>query len=130
MPNIPHISDREWTVMTKLWEKHPQTAAEIVAKVQAEIGVGDSSIRTLLGRLVKKNAVSYRVDEGNANLYHYYPIVCEQDCVRKKTRHFLELYYKNNIAKLFAAFVEDGELPDEEIGHLREMLDRKMEESR
>ncbi len=125
MPDIPRISKREWLVMTKLWERYPQTAAEVVEKIQAEIKIGDSSIRTLLNRLVKKNAVGYTVDAGNANLYYYHPLVCEQDCIQEETRNFMELYYQNNIAKFFAAFMDDSEVSAEEIERLRTMLDEK-----
>ncbi len=123
MPDIPRISKREWLVMTKLWEKYPQTATEVVEKVQAEINIGDSSIRTLLNRLVKKKAVGYTVDEGNANLYYYHPLVCEQDCIQEETRNFMELYYQNSIAKFFAAFINDSQVSVEEIERLRKILD-------
>jgi BlaI family penicillinase repressor len=126
MPNIPHISEREWLVMAALWEKYPQTAAEIVDKVRAQIKIGDSSVRTLINRLIKKKAVRFSVDENNANLYHYYPLVCEEDCIQNKTRHFLELYYKNNISKFFAAFTGDADISDEEYERLRKMIDEKL----
>jgi BlaI family penicillinase repressor len=126
MPDIPHISEREWLVMTKLWEKNPQTAAEVVEKVQEDIAIGDSSVRTLINRLIKKKAVSFTVDERNANLYYYYPLVCEQDCIGKKTQHFMELYYKNSAAKMIAAFAEESEIPVDDLEQIKKLIDEKL----
>lgn len=126
MPEIPHISEREWLVMTKLWEKSPQTAAEIVRKVQENITIGDTSVRTLINRLIKKNAVGFTVDEHNANLYYYHPLVGEQDCIGEKTQHFMELYYKNSAAKMIAAFAEESEIPVAELEALKRLIDEKL----
>ncbi len=44
---------------------------------------------------------------------------------RKENKHFLELYYRNNTSKLFAAFIDDADLTNEEIERLKKMLEAK-----
>ncbi len=125
MKNIPPITEMEWQIMVRLWAKYPQTAAEIVATEMDGKTLGDATVRTLLRRLVAKKVVSFTVDERNANLYYYYPLICEQDCVLKERRHFLDLYYRNNIGSLIADFVSDTDISAEEIDRLKSLLDQK-----
>lgn len=125
MANVPALSESEWAIMERLWEKFPLTAAELTEMELDGKKLPDATVRTLLRRLVAKKAVGFTVDEQNANLYHYHPLICEQDCIRKENKHFLELYYRNNTSKLFAAFIDDADLTNEEIERLKKMLDAK-----
>jgi BlaI family penicillinase repressor len=125
MPALPPLTESEWLIMKRLWDRFPQTAAEIVeTKLDGE-KLPDATVRSLLRRLVAKKAAAYTVDEHNANLYHYYPLICEQDCIRKENQHFFKLYYSNNTSKLISAFVDDFELSDEEIDNFKKLLDAK-----
>lgn len=105
---LPNISESEWLIMNKLWEASPQTAAEIVEKVQQEKELEMTTIKTLLRRLIAKKAVSFTIDPKNSKLYYYSPIVEQHDCVMEKSKQFLSLYYENNLNKLFANFLEDA----------------------
>ncbi len=126
MPGLPSLTESEWLIMARLWSKYPLTAADIVATELDGKKLGDATVRTLLRRLVAKKAVGYTVDEQNLNLYHYHPLICEQDCVMQERRHFLELYYRNNVGVLLADFVGDMELPAEEAARLKALIDKKI----
>lgn len=126
---LPNISESEWLIMNKLWEKSPLTAAEIVEKVQREKNLEITTIKTLLRRLIAKKAVSFTIDPKNSKLYYYSPIVEQQDCVLEESGKFLSLYYENNLNKLFANFLENAELSDKEIDDLKKLLERKRSEA-
>ncbi|MDE2316274.1 MAG: BlaI/MecI/CopY family transcriptional regulator, partial [Xanthomonadaceae bacterium] len=69
MPNpIPAISEAESRVMEALWRKAPQRSEDIVAAVQQANDWHEKTIRTLLGRLLGKGAVSAEKD-GRRYLY-------------------------------------------------------------
>jgi BlaI family penicillinase repressor len=125
MPGLPKISDSEWLVMTRLWEKYPQTATEIAETELDGKTLDSATARTLLRRLIAKKAVGYTVDENNLSIYHYHPLVCEKDCIRKENKRFFELYYRNNTSKLISGFFDDVEMSDDEIERLKKMLDAK-----
>jgi BlaI family penicillinase repressor len=125
MANLPALTESEWLVMLRLWEKFPLTAAELLEITINGKTLPNTTVRTLLRRLVAKKAVGFSIDEQNANLYHYFPLISEQDCIRMENKHFLELYYRNNTSKLFAAFMDDADLNDEEIERFKMMLDDK-----
>ncbi|MDL2300125.1 BlaI/MecI/CopY family transcriptional regulator [Clostridiaceae bacterium OttesenSCG-928-D20] len=122
---VPHITESEWTIMQKLWEKSPITASEIVSLVQQEKKLVQTTVKTLLRRLIAKNAVGFTIDEHNQKLYYYFPLVSEEDCIKDKSEHFLSLYYKDDAKKLFTAFVDNAELSSEEIEELSQMLEKR-----
>ena len=57
MNNIPRISDAEWIVMRILWESSPLTANQIVETLSPNTSWNPRTIKTLINRLVKKEAV-------------------------------------------------------------------------
>lgn len=126
---LPRISESEWLIMNKLWEKSPITAAEIVEKVQQEKDLEVTTIKTLLRRLIAKKAVSFTIDPKNQKLYYYSPIVEQKDCVLEEGRQFLSLYYENDLNKLFANFLEDAVISNDEIEALKKLLEQKRGDS-
>src|SRR2546423_546087 len=62
MPALPQISDSEWDVMKVIWDSGPLTAGQIVQKLEGQKDWHPRTIKTLLGRLVKKGAVAMEED--------------------------------------------------------------------
>lgn len=54
MDKIPKISDAEWEVMKVIWKKAPITSNEIVRELKPLMNWQDSTIYTLISRLVNK----------------------------------------------------------------------------
>lgn len=125
MSNLPHITESEWLIMNQLWNQSPLTAAEIVTLVNTEKKLAVTTVKTLLRRLISKKAVRFTIDKNNAKLYYYYPIVMEEECVLEKSKHFLSVYFRNNLEKLMTTFVDDSDLTANEIDSLKELLDKK-----
>ncbi|MDL2218347.1 BlaI/MecI/CopY family transcriptional regulator [Oscillospiraceae bacterium OttesenSCG-928-G22] len=125
MSDLPHITQSEWSVMKALWKKSPLTAAELVKSVQAEQRLAITTVKTLLRRLIAKEAVGFTIDEKNAKLYYYFPLVSENECVEKASKEFLKQYHQDNAARLFATFMDSTDLSGEEIDHLKDLLERK-----
>jgi BlaI family penicillinase repressor len=124
---LPALTKSEWLVMARLWEKSPLTAAELVEMKLDGKTLPNATVRTLLRHLVAKKVVNFTVDEHNANLYHYFPLIAERDYIRKENKNFLEMYYHNDRSKFFAAFIDDVGLSDDDIDLLRKMLNEKKE---
>ena len=59
MKQIPKISESEWQIMKLLWAKSPSTANEIVKALSATTAWKPKTIKTLINRLVKKQALGY-----------------------------------------------------------------------
>ncbi|HWR40747.1 MAG TPA: BlaI/MecI/CopY family transcriptional regulator, partial [Patescibacteria group bacterium] len=122
MSTLPQISDTEWQIMKVLWTKAPQTANEVIQKFDGVTTWKPNTIKTLLGRLVKKKALAFN-KEGRA--YVYYPLVAESECVKAESRSFLEKVFCGSLNVMFANFLEEQDLSRDEIAALKNILDRK-----
>ena len=117
---LPRISDAEWEVMLLLWQRAPQTAADVAAKLCPAHDWTERTVKTLLARLIKKGALT-ATPEGKRYLYE--PAVSREDCVRQESRTFLDRVFGGSASPLLAHFVREGGLGPEEIEELRALLD-------
>ena len=124
MQCVPRISESEWQVMRVLWSDGSATANEVVDALSGTTNWKPKTIKTLLNRLVQKNAVGFDKD-GRA--YHYYPIVDEQQCVRAEGRSFLQRVYGGALMPMLASFLEAEKLSPQEIADLKRILESKEE---
>ena len=65
----PRISDTEWEIMHLVWEAGPLFAQAAVDALAPRRGWSPRTVKTLLGRLVKKGFLGFEV-EGKRYRYH------------------------------------------------------------
>lgn len=118
MSRPPQISDAESDVMKVLWDESPLTGSEVADRMQAH----PKTVKTLLGRLVKKGALKYK-EEGNRFLYR--PAFPREQYVASESRSFLERVFSGDAAPALIHFVENVKLTEDDIRELREVLERK-----
>jgi BlaI family penicillinase repressor len=122
MPAAPQISDAEWDVMKVVWELGPLTSGEVVRRLeQTGTNWQPRTIKTLLGRLVKKGAV-VAADESGRTLYR--AKVAKDACVRRETKSFLARVFDGAVTPALIHFLKDADLSPAEIAELRKILDR------
>jgi BlaI family penicillinase repressor len=119
---LPQISDTEWQVMKVLWASAPLTANEVIRKIEGVAPWKPKTVKTLLGRLVKKKAIAFNKD---GRTYVYYPLVEEAECVKAESQSFLKRVFSGALNVMFANFIEEQELSREEIAELKRILDKK-----
>lgn len=124
------ITEAEWPIMQFLWKKETATAAEIVKEVTSKQDRSMRTIKTLLRRLVQKQAVAFTIDEKDARVYHYYACVKEKEAQQQKNESLLRVVYENNSASLLAQFIGNSKLSNAEIEKLETILQQKREENR
>lgn len=122
MPQPTPISDSEWDVMEPIWEAGACTAADVIKRLRATHDWNHSTIRTLLARLVAKGALEYEVD---GSRYIYKAAVSRRQCVRQKSRSFLDKTFGGDVAALVAHFVTEATLDSEQIERIRQLLAQK-----
>lgn len=118
----PQIADSEWRIMQVLWDGGPQTASEVVNALSGQVKWNPRTVKTLIGRLVKKGAV--KVIEGSYR-YRYAAAVTESACVRSETRSFVQRVFQGSKKPALAAFLEDTDLSPQEIDDIQAILDQK-----
>ncbi|MHC4216037.1 MAG: BlaI/MecI/CopY family transcriptional regulator, partial [Planctomycetota bacterium] len=52
------LTEAEWLIMNALWHKHPATARQIAERLPAGVKWAYTTIKTMLTRLVEKNALT------------------------------------------------------------------------
>jgi BlaI family penicillinase repressor len=122
MAQTTPISDSEWDVMEPIWQAGACTAADVIKQLRATHDWNHSTIRTLLARLVEKGALEYEVD-GPRDLYR--AAVSRRQCVRQKSRSFLEKAFGGDVGALLVHFVREASLEENQIEQLRELLAQK-----
>lgn len=121
----PPISDAEWDVMNVLWEASPRTASEIADALCEPKQWHPKTVKTLLGRLVKKGALRFK-EEGNRYLYR--PAFPRERYVEQESQTFLDRVFGGAAAPMLVHFVENNNLSESDLEELREIIARKTQE--
>lgn len=127
MKELPRISEAELEIMKVLWRKSPQTANEVIKELELVVDWNPKTIRTLMNRLVQKEAISYHQEKGR--MYAYYPLVSQDYYLQVETRSLLKRFCGVAFKPLLVNFLKEEKLSSEEINELRQILDEKKEEN-
>lgn len=113
------ISAAESLVMEALWRRQPLTAEEIFAELGEAQGWAEPTLKTLLGRLLKKDAVSAEKD---GRRYLYRPLVARADYVESESQGLLDRLFDGRLAPLVSHFSERQRLTAEDIADLKRLI--------
>ena len=127
MAKPPKISEAEWEVMKVLWDTSPLAANEVADEVCKRMHWHPKTVKTLLGRLVKKGALRYR-EEGNR--YIYSPAFARERYVQAESRSFFERVFGGSTTPALMQFLDSIDLSDDDLQEFRAILDRKTKEDR
>ena len=122
MPEPLTISDAEWLVMNVVWRDQPVEAQQVVDELAEANRWSAATIKTMLHRLVKKQALSFQQD---GKRYLYSAAVRRSDCIRRASRSFLDRVFGGDAAPALMHFVKTTKLTDDEIAAIRRLLDDK-----
>jgi BlaI family penicillinase repressor len=114
------ISTAESQVMKALWARSPLSAEEIIAALPADQDWADATVKTLLNRLLKKEAIAADRD-GRRFLYR--PLVAQSDYVHAESQGLLDRLFDGRLAPLVAHFSQREKLSDQDVADLRRLLE-------
>jgi predicted transcriptional regulator len=113
------ISDAEHAVMEALWRESPRTAADICDEVSGQRDWSLATVKTLLGRLVSKQAVAAEPD-GRRFLYR--PLVERVDYVGGESRRLVDRLFGGRAAPLLLHLVEAEALSEADIDEIERLI--------
>lgn len=113
------ISDAEYAVMEALWQRSPQTAAEVCDTVCATRGWTMPTVKTLLARLVTKGALATQPD---GRRFLYTPLVARNAYVGTESRRLVDRLFGGRAATLFAHLAENEALSEQDIAEIEHLL--------
>ncbi|MVP00573.1 BlaI/MecI/CopY family transcriptional regulator [Paenibacillus lutrae] len=119
---LPQITDAEWEVMKILWAREECPSSEIVKELTETMDWSPKTIRTLLNRLVQKEAVGINKEESR-RAQMFYPLVSEKEYLQSETKTFLQKLYGGAIKPMLANFLQEKKLTEQEINELKQLFD-------
>ena len=121
------VSDAESVVMEALWRRNPLTAEDIIEEIAAPNAWSAMTVRTLLNRLLKKNAVT-ATREGRRYLYR--PALERADYVHEKSQGLINRLFDGQLAPLVSHFSERQALDPEDIKALKRLVEELPDDQR
>lgn len=113
------LSKAEFEVMQAIWAKSPIRASEVIAYLDDEKKWQDKTVKTFLGRLVKKGALSF---EKEGREYLYSPTIEKENYTQKETKSFIQRFFSGRVAPLVSGFAQTKELSQEDIDDLKQVI--------
>ncbi len=116
------LSEAEWKLMNELWKEPHLTITMLTGRLKEATGWDKHTIITMLGRLEKKGAVSYR-QQGRAK--EFYPLISRERATDEETRSFLDRVYQGSLGMMLCQMIQKDELTAEEREELYRMLSER-----
>ncbi len=115
------LTASEWSVLTSLWEKSPQTVMQLVADLAERVGWAKSTTITTLRRMEEKGLVAV---EQTGRGKSYTPAVEREQAATAETHSFLDRVYQGSVGLMMSAMAKRQELSRDEVAELRAILDQ------
>jgi BlaI family penicillinase repressor len=115
----PDISNAEFDVLDVLWNGYPATSSDIIERLNQHKEWHEKTVKTLLGRLVKKGVLDY---EKHQRKYLYRPLIAREDYTKKETETFVSRLFKGKIAPLVAGFANHNSLSKQDVEELKSLI--------
>ncbi len=122
MHALPHISEAEFEVMKIVWKSAPINTNEITERLLKTTSWSAKTIQTLIKRLVTKGALTY---EKQGRVFVYTPLVEENEYISQQSNSFIKRFYDGDISAMLSSYLENNQLSETELNHLRSLLSKK-----
>lgn len=116
------ISEAEWQVMRVVWAKEKATSQEIVSVLSDTMDWKPATIKTLIGRLVKKEMIS---TEEQGNKYIYRALVTEETTIRSATSDLFSRICARKIGTTIGDLIAEAKLTVSDIEQIQKELNQK-----
>ena len=113
------ITEAEHAVMEALWQRAPLTANEVAERVSNDRDWSLATVKTLLSRLVTKQAVATAPD-GKRFLYR--PLVERADYLGGESRRMVDRLFGGSAAGLLAHLAEAEALSEADLIQIEALL--------
>ena len=114
------LQSSEWIIMEKLWEDNTRTIMKLYHVLKEEPGWSKSTVNTLLGRMVKKEIISYK--EG-LKAKQYYPNINRDDAAVAETESLIDRVYQGSVSMMLSTLVRSRHLSENDIKELYQILE-------
>ena len=113
------FTELEWQILKSVWQGQPTTSRDIVRDLSDKTDSSAATIKTVLHRLVDKNAIGFR-RKGNRYLYsarHSPARLVGQAC-----NDLVRIVFDGQPAAAMTYLLSSSSLPQDQLNYLRELL--------
>lgn len=114
-----HLTDAEWRIMLRLWEKSPQTMMELTRSLETETGWSKHTVITMLKRMAVKGTVQI-CEDGPVKTYA--PAIDKAWVAREQIQTLLRRLFDGRAFLLMSELAREGGLTPEEIAQMQLLL--------
>ena len=114
------ISEAESIVMEVLWRRSPIATEDVMAALAPNGKWQETTVKTLLNRLLKKGAVTAQTD---GRRYLYSPVLARKEWLSNESMGLLNRLFGGRVAPLVAHFSQQRKLSKKDIADLRRLIE-------
>lgn len=115
------ISNAEFEVLKVLWSKHPLSANDIIEQLNRNKEWHEKTVKTLLSRLVKKDAIGFDKQERK---YLYFPLIEQESYQLKESESLIDRMFSGRISPLVAGFAKKNSLQKQDVEELKALIEQ------
>lgn len=121
---IEAITGAEWSIMRIVWSMGSGTTRQIITMLEKSSNWKDSTIKTLLARLVKKGVLSAtKVD----NAYSYTATIPEQEAMNRTAEELFSHMCKKRNGRTLIDLVDKTLISKSDLIELQDLVARKLQ---
>jgi len=115
------LTEAELRIMNVLWERVSATVHEVLEALPTKPALAYNSVLTIIRILEKKGYVKHVKDK---RAHVYIAEVGRKDATRFEIRHLVSRFFGNSHEQLVLNVLEETSIDSEELGRLRQILER------
>ena len=120
------ITDSEWEVMRAVWAQEQVTSREIIEVLQKKKGWSAATIKTFIGRLVKKGMLD---TEKEGKKFLYSARIGEDEFLKNTLDETFNNICDKDNGSMIAGLIENSVLSFEDIELLERMIEKKKKDA-
>ena len=117
-----YITDAEWEVMRVVWANDRVTSKKVISVLQEKMDWTQSTIKTILGRLVGKGVLN---TEHEGRKFIYTANIEETEAVRDYAEEIFNRICNKKVGNVIGSIIEDHVLSFDDIDRLEKILEMK-----
>jgi predicted transcriptional regulator len=118
---MAQISEAESRIMDALWRRGPLVVEDIVAEVAGPQSWSDRTVKSLIGRMLKKKAIRSERRDGRT---WYRPLVGRDEYMMAESQSLLDRIFDGRLAPLVTHFAEQRKLSPDDVAQLKALIAR------
>lgn len=117
-----YITYAEWEVMRVVWANDRVTSKKVISVLQEKMDWTQSTIKTILGRLVEKGVLN---TEHEGRKFIYTANIEETEAVRDYTEDIFNRICNKKVGNVIGSIIKDHVLSFDDIDRLEKILEMK-----